>query len=65
MGKREDILNRLSDALKLWKELSGKFNKTKNIMIINIIGKKEKKHKALKASCSPFGDLAMKRRRNM
>ena len=56
MGKREDILNRLSDALKLWKELSGKFNKTKNIMIINIIGKKEKKHRVQKDNFCLFGD---------
>lgn len=34
-------------------------------MTINIIGKKEKKLKVFKVNCYPFGDLAMKRKRNM
>lgn len=34
-------------------------------MTINIIGKKEKKLKVFKVNCYPFGDLAMKKKRNM
>jgi len=34
-------------------------------MTINTIGRREKKLKNRKENCFPFGDLAIKRRRNM
>ena len=59
------ILLHLKDVWKLCKEWSDKINKIRNIMNIDTIGKKEKNKEDLKDNYYQFGDLIIKRRRNM